>query len=540
MNRLNPNNPATRRRPPLWLVAVSSVVFSSLLLAFAQTCVRGGWCVFFALVPMLLVIQPRRFAATWAALGVVAGVSTSLSISWIRYTGDHFAWLLPLVAIYIGSYFLVPAAACVLTKRASCPLAPLLILPAAWALVELLGRHILLGVWWPLLGQPLADWPVFAQSAALFGPETVSYLVVSMNVSIALCLRAAQRRTKLLGLIGGPGLLIVMLIWGCISLWLPSIAPREAAVLRVGVIQPNIKQLEKWNSANRIEVLTHMDKLIDGILDDNPDIIVLPETALAGYVRYEDDLTEWVKGVVQRTRRPLVFGTLDHNESESQLYNSVVMITPYNTVFTQHKVRLVPITERLPNFGPINPWIQPLWERLRGGMDEFTPGEQQMLFQLMDGPTFATLVCFEDIFPDLAREYVNAGADFLIAVINTERFWESSQAWQHLRRARLTAICSGVPLVRCANSGISCWIDGKGRLIQTIQNEQQRCLLVSGAGVFPVRPTRSQTLYGRCGDTLAFLVWSGIVIIGALAARRWPSQRALTRAFLFSTLSRSR
>src|SRR5439155_15986010 len=95
MSRLNPPEPATLRRLPSWLVAVSPVILSSLLLAFAQTYAIGGWCVFFAIVPVLLVIQPRRFAATWAALGFVAGLSTSLSISWLTATGDYFGWLLP-------------------------------------------------------------------------------------------------------------------------------------------------------------------------------------------------------------------------------------------------------------------------------------------------------------------------------------------------------------------------------------------------------------------------------------------------------------
>ena len=119
-----------------------------------------------------------------------------------------------------------------------------------------------------------------------------------------------------------------------------------------------------------------------------------------------------------------------------------------------------------------------------------------------DGERFAVLICLEDTYPNLAREYAREGADFLIAMVNTENFRETNQSLTHLRRARLTAIASGLPMLRAANSGISCSLDSRGRLLGALEQNRE------SAAQLAVSSTPAPTVYGTIGDAgvLAVLI----------------------------------
>jgi apolipoprotein N-acyltransferase len=78
----------------------------------------------------------------------------------------------------------------------------------------------------------------------------------------------------------------------------------------------------------------------------------------------------------------------------------------------------------------------------------------------------APLICFEDMFPHYTREYVEDDTDFLLNLTNDGWFGESSEQWQHAMNALFRAVENGVPLVRCTNNGLTCWIDEFGRVRQ--------------------------------------------------------------------------
>ena len=111
------------------------------------------------------------------------------------------------------------------------------------------------------------------------------------------------------------------------------------------------------------------------------------------------------------------------------------MITPYNTVTTYYKVRLVPVAEYVPEG-----FLSGIVQSFSGDLISASPGSGCELFSLKEGVVFSTLICYEDIFSELARDTALAGAQLLVTMINTQRFDHSSQPMVHLRRARLTAI----------------------------------------------------------------------------------------------------
>lgn len=503
------------------LTVAGAAVASAALLSVAQTMPGWQWLTFVGLVPVALTIKPNNVLATFTAFALTYSIYGAVTLSWALQYGSGYGWLILSIPMYLSMFLIIPAACCWAAASRRAAAAGLVVLPAGWMLAELLMSDLLLQCSPILVGQPLADWPLLAQTASIGGPETLSFLALSTNVFLVLLCRQCSAKIRLLALIQGPGLLLVAGVWGFARL---HASGGTGPTLMVGVVQPNVDQQQKWEPAARIAMLARLDALIDQILVDEPDLIVLPETAVTGYVRYEGDLADWVKGVVIRTGCPLLFGSLDQDEITSTQSNVAILITPYNTVTTYRKIRLTPVAEYVPQLGPLEGFLI----KLRGGRDEFTPGSVPTVFQLAEGVSFSAMICYEEAFADLARDFARGGADLLIGLSNTQAFSRTSLPVQHLRRARLTAIAVGLPMVRCTNDGISCLIDHKGRIHETISSCSGDTVMVSGAAVFPVTLEQSETLYrrfGRAGPYVILLVLT-LVVVGLTRLWKTPDGRA--------------
>lgn len=477
---------------------------SASLFALAQNVPGWSWASLLCLAPLCVAVDSQRFFLCWTAFGTFGMLGAFSTVWWISRTGPGYSWVVLVVGIHTALWYALIPASCRLFPGRT-PAAGLLAVPAALWLAEVGQRLLLFRVPPVTLGQPLVEWGPLAQLAALAGPEALSFLAAAVSVSIGLLLRVCSRRCRLGGLIQ---VLVVALLAAGAGL-LPALDPASGAVLRVGLLQPGIRQTEKWDDGRRPSALHRMNKLIDSAAASGADLLVLPETALAGLVRYDPELASFVRSAVSRTLKPLLFGSLDRSADSTELYNVAVLVTPYDTVTFYRKQRLVPITERVPSL--------PGWGRLfhRHGPQDFTPGNERTSLELTpQNLRFGALICFEDIFPELTRESARAGAQFLVALVNTEPFDGTPAPLQHVRRARLAAIAAGVPVIRATNSGISGVIDERGRLTDVLP--------VAGgdAGVFRVvelRPGSVSTPYRVLGDFCAPLA-TGILFVLAHGA----------------------
>src|SRR5213075_2073295 len=95
----------------------------------------------------------------------------------------------------------------------------------------------------------------------------------------------------------------------------------------------------------------------------------------------------------------------------------------------------------------------------------FAPGDGPIPFQLTNlNVKISVLICSEDVFPHLVRDYVEPDTDFLVNLTNNGWFGESAAQWQHAASAVFRAVENNIPLVRCANNGLTCWVDRRGRM----------------------------------------------------------------------------
>ena len=142
------------------------------------------------------------------------------------------------------------------------------------------------------------------------------------------------------------------------------------------------------------------------------------------------------------------------------MLNSAYMLDPRGEVLGRtDKIHLVPFGEYVP-LARFLPFVK----KMVVGIGDFKPGS---INPLPLGKTLVgTLVCFEAIFPDIARDYVRAGSRILINITNDAWFGRSSAPYQHLVMSKFRAIENRVPVIRAANTGVSAFIDILGNVQQ--------------------------------------------------------------------------
>jgi apolipoprotein N-acyltransferase len=427
------------------------------------------------------------FFRIWFSLWLFYCAYFIASVWWLRQMGGGVGWALAAVPVYFALPFLVPAAGLALAPTGTLRL---LAFPFLWTGFEFLVRLIFLRLNWTIVGLPLADYPLLSQAASVCGPEGVSFIAASASVLVVL-LVTLQKRQRVLAAAGALLLTIAVLAAGFIR---STGSDSGVHTLKLGLVQPNIPEDVIWTPQAREPFLDRIMNLINRARAGAPDVIVLPEGAVNGLARYDNRLTDFVRSTVIRTRTPLLFGSYDRQGDA--FFNVAIYIDPYDTVTTYRKIRLAPFVEYEPE---LFPYSRPSnWLR-------FTAGTERTVFATVPGWRFSTMICLEDSMPELARDFALGGAQLLVGLESTQRFEGTSEPLQHLRRARLVAIAAGLPMARCANSGISCLINPLGRVVKMLDEGRPE------AAVVDAQLLSLDTLYRFTGDWPWF---AGLLIIG--------------------------
>jgi len=171
---------------------------------------------------------------------------------------------------------------------------------------------------------------------------------------------------------------------------------------------------------------------------------------------------------------PLLTGAPDYvwiHPDTVNKYNAALFLRPHDyRVQTYYKMRLAPFSERVP-FAEQLPFLESLAQKISRDVGDYTPGREVKVFDFtVPGPggsaPFSAIICFESIFPELVSSFVEAGAGFLVIITNDGWFGRTSGPYQHAQAAVLRAVENRVWIARCANTGVSCFIDPLGRMVR--------------------------------------------------------------------------
>lgn len=420
------------------------------------------------------------------------------------------------------------------------PLYLLFFVPAAWVATEWLRSNLFTGFGWALIGHSQSQNLPVIQIADIFGAYGVSFLLVTANAAIYLLLKKG-RLAEDLEIPILITLILVLLAFGYGYYRLNNIFTGEK--MRVAVIQGNIPQVKKWDAAYREEILSRYERLTMEAGNDAADLIVWPETSVPGVLEGERRLLERMKRLCAEVKTPLFLGTIREDRKGPHVYyNSATLLLPDGRVKGSYdKIHLVPFGEYVPLKG-IFGFVEkiapaPIGDVSRG--KEYTvfsvPIERETRsdyasWRLIKRAKFSALICFEDVFPELSREFVRHGARFLVNITNDAWYKETPAAYQHAQSSVFRAVENRTNVVRAANTGFSCFIDQKGRVVKSVEKDGAN-LSVDGFASHDIVLANTRTFYTVYGDTIVYASWVlllttifGYDIVGARTkgGDRWP------------------
>jgi len=501
------------------------------------------------LIPLFIAIQGAK-PVTALLLGFLFGmISSAGKIYWmvetlVRYGG--LSTLLSAVAtVLVAGYLAIfPAmfSGILAWRRPRSPLAYAFFAAALWTALELAETYLFTGFPWELLGYSQYRQLSLIQFARFTGVYGVSFLIVLVNAMAAamvLHLRRAmaghRMQFQLLALTG----VVLVLMMGA---WLDGRRILQAPLptdpkLKVAALQGNIEQDEKWEPEWLEQTLDIYERLTQQAVNQGATFIVMPETALPMYYRHPryDRQRQKVEQWARQFNTTLLVGSLDYElGSATRILNTAFLISPAGSVIGKYdKIHLVPFGEYLP-LPRIFGWLQALTEEV----GSISPGREFNLLAVPNrharpargtkganhlGARFGTLICYEIIFPDLTRRWVNAGADFLVTITNDAWFGKTSAPYQHFSMAVFRAVENGVYLIRAANTGISGVIHPHGVILR----QTELFVPTMALAEIVVPETRPKTFYTRHGDLFSYLCAIGVAMVIAtpLARTRRRAER---------------
>jgi apolipoprotein N-acyltransferase len=415
---------------------------------------------------------------------------------------------------------------------------------ALWVTWEMVQARLFSGFPWNFLGTSQYRMLPLIQIASCGGMYAVSFIVAWASVSLlcgmAMVLGRPENPRRWMGEIILPlAVTGIMAASGLQQLF--GVAPPRP-MLKVALVQPSIPQTMIWNPEDGAKRFLQLLALSETALTNKPDLLVWPEAGVPGVFRHSTNLygSEVIfQSVIRLAQKHQVWIVLGADDEEpvadapddALFYNSSFLVSPAGEVAAiYHKRRLVIFGE----YVPLANWL-PFLRNFTGVTSDFTPGRGPVPFVLGDlGVKISTLICFEDIFPHYVREHVEDDTDFLLNLTNNGWFGESAAQWQHAASAAFRALENGLPLVRCANNGLTCVVDAQGRM-QEVYFPGTRDIYGVGFKVAEVPrlggEKRPATFYRRHGDWFG---WSCVGLTLTALALTFLRHRRVSAGRLFA------
>jgi apolipoprotein N-acyltransferase len=458
-----------------------------------------------AFVPLLHWLEQQPPAATYGRLkgGFLFGFVAALIGLHFCIPMMRFSALAALLWAAFAAALALRIAACLLLAswlRRRTGIGWGVLLPATWIPIDWLQSFGDLRMTGDHPAHALAQYPFLIQFADLVGHYGVSAFALAVNGLLHGALLAGSGRERRASAIALGALLVAVLGYDAWAWWRPE---PDRATLRIALVQPDIP-LELKHSADELgEQRARLAELTRRAGRLGPDLVVWPETARPDpLVHRIDEPRTWVAPEVQALARELDVGLLIGVEykrvrtrTDYDWYNAAVHVDRSGRLDAEWaaKAYLVPFVEAT----PFRRWLGPLvegrggdWRWLSGGFD---PGPAEAVIDI-GGARAGVLVCFEQLFPDRARRLRNAGAELQVVMTNDAWYGRTPFQWYLANAVRLRAIENRSAFVRAANTGISGFVDSRGRFFERTP------LFEQAVAASDVAVAGDLTPYARLGD----------------------------------------
>ncbi len=498
-----------------------------------------GWLAFIAYVPLLAMLDQRANHHRHRSVGllyvvffVYHGITNWWVLSWQEQTDPYL--MASGAALWLGHPFFLslPFYALSSIRKRLGREAMLWSAPFAVAGFEWLHGQTDASYPWLTTGYDLLSTPL-VQIADWVGVYGLSFLVVVINALIARWFLTRRTDSSAWHSLAWGGSLLA--VWLTVSLVHSSAFNEQTSqAVSVAIVQPNENPWDKWTDPRK-QVETHI-ALVDADQRQGarPDLVVWSETAIPFTIReapYQPEmqrLQTWVDtsgftlltGYADRViyepgqAPPSARRSAFDPELRYDHFNAAMTIEPRLGVTAVHrKSMLTPFAERLPFADQLT--FAMSWIEWGVGISAWGKGRtRDPLPVRRAADTVArvgTIICIESIYPEVARDLVNNGADVLCVITNDAWYNGTWGPEQHFQIARMRAIEQRRDLIRCAMSGETGVISASGR------SEVRVPAMTQTVAHGMVHPSRERTPYAVTGDLLppAGLFATLLLLIGA-------------------------
>ena len=286
-----------------------------------------------------------------------------------------------------------------------------------------------------------------------------------------------------------------------------SYAPlSQDSSIQLRVVQPNIAQVNKWNSDHffdNFQTLIDLTTVQSTQKDFMPKVIVWPESAIPYFLEKDVSAREFIAESIPENS--ILFTGGLRRLSSCDLRNSILAInSEARIVGVYDKIHLVPFGEYL----PFRSYLPKGMTKITFGECDFTSGSGRIPMKLSGIPLMGGLVCYEGIFPGQVVPDEGARPEWFLNVTNDGWYGDTWGPQQHLHLVRFRAVEEGIPLVRVANTGVSAVFDAYGRKVAQLEYGQREVL-----DLMLPKPLKTRTFYSYFGEWF-LVVWA--LFLGAL------------------------
>ena len=447
-------------------------ILSGVMLTAAFPPGRLDWAAWIAIIPLLKSLENERPLNAFR-LGMIAGLSHYLTlIYWIIFVTNTYggidlltsSCILLLFCLYLSLY---PAVFSLLIRLLAGHRFMPMITAGVWVSLEYVRALLMTGFPWCLLGYSQFNRHALIQISDITGVYGISFLIVAVNALIYLLIfdkpGTSGKKELILETSTVLVLLFICLFYGiyCLSDVNRNGKGKESII--TSVIQGNIDQSVKWDPAFMKETMDKYMALTRSAMNSKPGLIVWPETAAPFFFQDNTESSQDIYRISKESGAWLIFGCPAYEQEDiiwTRYYNRVCLVSPNGSLGGHYdKAHLVPFGE----YVPLKRFI-PFINRLVTASGDFFPGKESGLLKMSD-ITAGALICYEAIFPDLARREVKNGARVFVNLTNDAWFGMTSAPHQLLSMCVFRAVENRRPFIRAANTGFSAFIDPFGRII---------------------------------------------------------------------------
>lgn len=506
---------------------VTLSVISGILSGLAWT----GWCsgliLLIAFVPYFLIENylyenPKKFSPNAFFIYILPGfvIFSIIGISWMRVASITGA-----ICVIMGLSFLMAfttwLAHIVRQRRGN--RAGIISMITFWLAYEFISLNVNIVSPWLNLGNGLSKDILFIQWYDVTGTAGGSLWILSSNILLAIVLVKSITKKRAAGIYFALWISVIIIPSSMSVYRYFTIKQNQENKSEVVIIQPNTDPYTEKFTIPFEDQLKKVINLANTMISDKTDWVITPETTIDDPANLDDLQNDKYISLIKTMIKPypalnVVTGLVTYKlypaakeaptvsarriDASGMYYdhfNSAVQIDTGKIFGVYHKSKLVPGIEMQFSNGPTR-FITKILPYLGGTKWGYGIQKERVCFEhTKTNMKIAPIICYESVFGNFVTDYVKKGAEALFIITN-DGWWKNTNGYkQHLYFASIRAIENRRPVVRAANTGISCIIDIRGK--RTVQTGWWTKTVLKGE----ICPETRITTYVRCGDLLLWI-----------------------------------